>query len=104
MRLHFGAGALESPAGLYSRVVLFSLGYNQHAHMNLTADASFGPQLEGRFDFTLLFEQTILAIGPSVLFLALSSVRVAVLVQREGVPGAWTSTVLWAKLVSPLCC
>ncbi|KAJ4396574.1 hypothetical protein N0V93_000795 [Gnomoniopsis smithogilvyi] len=67
--------------------------------MNVSADASFGPQLEGQFDFTLLFEQSIFSIGPSALFLVVAPVRVAVLASRK--PGAWKtarSKRLWSKL------
>lgn len=66
--------------------------------VNATADASFGPKLEGQFDFTLLFEQSIFLIGPSALFVVVASVRVAVL--ASGKPGAWKTTTLWGKLVS----
>jgi hypothetical protein len=39
-------------------------------------DNSFGPVASGcRFDFTLLFEETILFIGPSVIFLLLAMIR-----------------------------
>lgn len=65
--------------------------------MNATADAIFGPQLRGSFDFTLLFEQAILSISPSALFLVASPVRVAIL--SCGKPEFKVSTTLWIKLV-----
>jgi ATP-binding cassette, subfamily C (CFTR/MRP), member 1 len=41
------------------------------------ADNSFGPAgLVCRFDFTLLFEESILFIGPSSLFLLLATLRI----------------------------
>jgi len=41
-----------------------------------TTDDTFGPPVGCRFDFTLLFEESILFIGPSVLFLILSGLRI----------------------------
>ncbi|KAF6835949.1 ABC multidrug transporter [Colletotrichum plurivorum] len=46
-------------------------------------DGAFGPRFEGSFDFTLLFEQSILSILPSVLFLGASSARISFLVRQE---------------------
>ena len=41
------------------------------------ADDQFGPAVFGRFDFTLLFEQSILSILPAALFLLLTIGRLA---------------------------
>lgn len=65
--------------------------------MNATVDATFGPQLRGHFDFTLFFEQSIFLICPSVVLLAASPFRIAVLIQRQ--PSFEASTLLWIKLV-----
>lgn len=49
------------------------------ASICLSADNAFGPQLKGcsgQFDFTLLFEQSILSILPSALLLLLSPLRI----------------------------
>ncbi|KAM0819840.1 hypothetical protein AB5N19_05656 [Seiridium cardinale] len=49
-------------------------------------DAAFGPVVDHcarTFDFTLLFEETILSILPSSVFLILASVRIAVLSVRK---------------------
>lgn len=47
-----------------------------------TSNTNFGPVIHERdcrpdFDFTLLFEQSILAIGPTAILLALTGPRVA---------------------------
>ena len=63
-----------------------------------TADIAFGPQRDDVFDLTLLFEQSILGILPSALFILVSIARAASLWQRETcVRAGW---LLWAKLVS----
>ena len=52
-------------------------------HVN---DNAFGPTVQGcrdNFDFTLLFEQSILSIGPSVLLLLLAPLRLSHLVKCE---------------------
>lgn len=66
--------------------------------MNTTIDHdAFGPRLTGSFDFTLYFEQAILSIIPSALFLTISSCRIAWLLRRQSLPhSGW---LLWAKLV-----
>lgn len=61
-------------------------------------DDSFGPQLQGQFDFTLLFEQTIFTILPSGLFLIVSSVYVYQLSQKP--VRVRSGLLLWLKLVS----
>ncbi|KAF8849622.1 putative multidrug resistance protein MDR [Acephala macrosclerotiorum] len=43
----------------------------------------FGPRRDGSFDFTLLFEQSVLSILPSTLFLGISSLRIAWLFRQE---------------------
>ncbi|KAJ6443435.1 Cyclic peptide transporter [Purpureocillium lavendulum] len=68
-------------------------------HTSAAADAAFGPQLTNHFDFTLVFEQSILSIGPSVVLLLASAVRITLLSKR---PFTFrTSNLLWAKLVNP---
>lgn len=47
-------------------------------------ESLFGPGAQSRqFDFTLLFEQSILAIGPSVLLLLLLPVRLSQLLHQR---------------------
>ena len=65
--------------------------------MTATSDASFGPQVGGEFDFTLVFEHSILSIGPSSVLLAASALRIAVLTRRR--PSFEAGTLLWTKLV-----
>lgn len=65
--------------------------------MNTTADATFGPQLRGHFDFTLLFEQSIFSVGQSAILLPTSLFRITVLTRRK--PSFEASTLLWIKLV-----
>ena len=62
---------------------LFAVSNNQpngSIHTPYTNDDSFGPFLklpsEAAFDFTLLFEETILSIGPSALLLILTPPRI----------------------------
>ncbi len=63
-----------------------------------TADIAFGPEREDVFDFTLLFEQSILGIFPSALFILVSIARATSLWQvKTCVRAGW---LLWAKLVS----
>jgi ATP-binding cassette, subfamily C (CFTR/MRP), member 1 len=57
-----------------------------NAQCSVSADNAFGPQVEPcrrEFDFTLLFEESILSIAPSVLFLVLTCIRVRSLLLRE---------------------
>ncbi|KAK7736158.1 hypothetical protein SLS53_007186 [Cytospora paraplurivora] len=65
--------------------------------VNATTDLdAFGPQLPGSFDFTLYFEQAILSILPSALFLLIAPWRIAWLFRRQAlVRSGW---LLWAKL------
>ncbi|EQL02449.1 ABC transporter, transmembrane domain, type 1 [Ophiocordyceps sinensis CO18] len=67
------------------------------ASLNVTADDTlFGPQLQGNFDFTLLFQQTILSILPSSLFLVASSAYLSRLLRKPICVRA--GALLWAKL------
>ncbi|KAK6086716.1 hypothetical protein SCUP234_02236 [Seiridium cupressi] len=65
--------------------------------MNVTDDA-FEPRLEDAFDFTLLFEQSIFLILPSVLLLVLVSARALWLYGGE--IRARAGRLLWAKMGS----
>lgn len=62
------------------------------------SDDHFGPQIPGVFDFTILFEQSILSLLPTALFILVTPLRVFPLLSREKLvkPGP----VLWAKLVN----
>src|ERR1700722_18890083 len=61
-------------------------------------DASFGPTVQcSQFDFTLTFEQSILVIGISSLYLILFIIRLGQL-YRTSVK-TLPNTILWAKLV-----
>ena len=63
-----------------------------------TGDNRFGPHLPGVFDFTLLFEQSILSLLPTALFILFTPLRVLPLVKRANrAEGRW---LLWAKCVS----
>lgn len=61
-------------------------------------DDSFGPRLEGHFDFTLLFEQSIFQIAPSSIVLCALPFFIRKIVQQQVLvrPG-W---LLWAKIVT----
>ncbi|KAK7455438.1 hypothetical protein Landi51_02642 [Colletotrichum acutatum] len=59
-------------------------------------DDYFGPQVRGYFDFTVLFEQSILSILPSALFILLVPVRITSLL-RNGIR-VCSGKVLWLKL------
>lgn len=60
-------------------------------------DDYFGPQVRGYFDFTILFEQSILSILPSALFILLVPVRISSLL-RNGIR-VRSGRLLWLKLV-----
>ncbi|RBR06336.1 hypothetical protein FVER53590_07622 [Fusarium verticillioides] len=64
----------------------------------MDADNAFGPQRAGVFDFTILFEQSILSLLPTGLFILLVPLRLYVLWNNERVtkPGP----LLWAKIVT----
>lgn len=75
-----------------------SHGLNISSSKRDTADNAFGPERVHVFDFTLLFEQSILDILPSTLFILISIARVISLWQvKTCVRAGW---LLWAKLVS----
>ncbi|KAJ0327043.1 hypothetical protein COL5a_006217 [Colletotrichum fioriniae] len=61
-------------------------------------DDYFGPQMRGYFDFTVLFEQSILSILPSALFILLVPVRIISLL-RNGIR-VRSGKLLWLKLRS----
>lgn len=48
----------------------------------LDAETNFGPAASYRFDFTLLFENAVLSILPSALFLALTPQRLFWLIKQ----------------------
>jgi hypothetical protein len=62
-----------------------------------TPDDQFGPQVPGVFDFTILFEQSILSLLPTALFIIVAPLRIFRLVGRE--KRVNTGLVLWSKLV-----
>ncbi|KAK5996562.1 ABC multidrug transporter B [Cladobotryum mycophilum] len=64
--------------------------------VNASADKSFGPQLPHKFDFTLLFEQTILSILPSTLLIVASPIYVYHLLRKPVC--VRSGLLLWAKL------
>ncbi|KAF4779309.1 hypothetical protein HER10_EVM0002693 [Colletotrichum scovillei] len=61
-------------------------------------DDYFGPQVRGYFDFTILFEQSILSILPSALFILLVPVRISSLL-RNGIR-VRSGRLLWLKLLA----
>lgn len=61
------------------------------------SDNFFGPKLPNVFDFTLVFEQGILSLLPTCLFLCLAPFRMRYLLRKETVVGS--SRLLWSKLV-----
>jgi ATP-binding cassette, subfamily C (CFTR/MRP), member 1 len=65
-----------------------------------TADNSFGPAIPcpRLFDFTLVFEQSILSIGPSALFLLLAPWRVWNLYGKSIKTTKIANAILWLKL------
>lgn len=64
----------------------------------MSSDDSFGPQLGSRFDFTLLFDHTILSILPSGLMILVAPFLIFYYRRQTEVilPGA----LLWFKMVS----
>lgn len=66
-------------------------------------DALFGPQLPGRFDFTLLFEQSIFTALPCSLFLVAAMGNIYGLCKQP--VRVKSGALLWLKLVSlsPAC-
>jgi hypothetical protein len=67
----------------------------------IIADLGFGPSVPSclrRLDFTVFFEETILSIGPSALFICLSAVRLFVLLGMK-LPVVHRGRLHGAKLV-----
>ena len=64
------------------------------------ADQFFGPTVSCPhvFDFTLLFEQSILSIGPSIMFLLLVPLRILYLYRRSIKTTKLVNNCLWLKL------
>ncbi|KAI8284941.1 ABC transporter atnG [Colletotrichum sp. SAR11_240] len=62
------------------------------------ADNYFGPQVNGYFDFTVLFEQSILSILPTALLILLAPVRITWLLRNDIRVRA--GKLLWLKLVA----
>ncbi|KAI8311183.1 ABC transporter [Colletotrichum sp. SAR11_59] len=62
------------------------------------ADDYFGPQVNGYFDFTVLFEQSIFSILPTALLILLAPVRITWLLRNDIRVRA--GKLLWLKLVS----
>ncbi|KAG4253240.1 hypothetical protein FPRO03_07200 [Fusarium proliferatum] len=63
----------------------------------MSADNSFGPQRAGVFDFTILFEQSILSLLPTGLFILLVPLRLYVLWSNER--ATKSKPLLWAKMI-----
>ncbi|MCX2962467.1 hypothetical protein, partial [Rodentibacter caecimuris] len=61
-------------------------------------DDVFGPRLPGAFDFTILFEQSILSLLPTAIFIILAPWRTLQISRRITV--VRTGPLLWCKLVS----
>ncbi|KAF4954480.1 hypothetical protein FGADI_5259 [Fusarium gaditjirri] len=61
-------------------------------------DKEFGPQRVGVFDFTILFEQSILSLLPTGLFILLVPLRFYVIWNNERVTKS--GLLLWAKLIT----
>jgi hypothetical protein len=69
--------------------------------MDTADDSRLGPQLAGRFDFTLLFEHGVLSIPLSVFGIIVFAIRLRWLSPYdivEPVRGGWR---LWLKTVIP---
>ncbi|POR35875.1 ABC transporter, transmembrane domain, type 1 [Tolypocladium paradoxum] len=66
--------------------------------MHQALDQSFGPQLSGSFDFTLLFEQAMLSVLPSALLLSSSPIYLYGLTRRPLCVRA--GCLLWIKLAA----
>ncbi|GKT42621.1 ABC transporter atnG [Colletotrichum spaethianum] len=64
----------------------------------MSADDYFGPQVRGYFDFTVLFEQSILSILPTALFILLAPFRVTWLLRND--IRVRSGTLLWLKLAA----
>ncbi|KAH7198422.1 P-loop containing nucleoside triphosphate hydrolase protein [Fusarium flagelliforme] len=64
----------------------------------MDSDDNFGPHRAKTFDFTILFEQSILSLLPTGLFLLLVPLRLFLLRNNEKV--SKIGTILWLKLVA----
>ncbi|KAK2768034.1 ABC multidrug transporter [Colletotrichum kahawae] len=62
------------------------------------ADDYFGPQVNGYFDFTVLFEQSILSILPTALLILLAPIRIIWLLRNDTRVRA--GKLLWLKLAA----
>ncbi|KAF4440396.1 hypothetical protein F53441_12344 [Fusarium austroafricanum] len=67
----------------------------------MDADNNFGPHRTGVFDFTILFEQSILSLLPTCLFIILVPVRLYILRNRDRVTKL--GPLLWLKLATIAC-
>ncbi|KAF6831810.1 ABC multidrug transporter [Colletotrichum musicola] len=67
--------------------------------MSDAGDDYFGPQVNGYFDFTVLFEQSILSILPTALFILLAPCRIAWLLRQRDV-SVRSGKLLWLKLAA----
>jgi ATP-binding cassette subfamily C (CFTR/MRP) protein 1 len=73
------------------------------ANFNETQDKLFGPALQGHnvaFDFTLLFEKSILSILPSALFLIYAPLRVGRLWNEQN-KAKWNRLVMGKQVRFP---
>lgn len=66
----------------------------------MDADDDFGPHRAILFDFTILFEQSILSLLPTGLFLLLVPLKLFLLRNNEKL--SRSGTLLWLKLVGEL--
>ncbi|KAM0429767.1 hypothetical protein ACHAPT_006373 [Fusarium lateritium] len=64
----------------------------------MAADTQFGPHHSGQFDFTILFEQSILSLLPTCIFILVVPFRISVLWNHERVSRA--GLLLWLKLAT----
>ncbi|RSL59881.1 hypothetical protein CEP51_013857 [Fusarium floridanum] len=64
----------------------------------MAEDTDFGPHHPGLFDFTILFEQSILSLLPTCIFILLVPLRISVLWKHERVTKA--GLLLWLKLAT----
>ncbi|CEI66013.1 unnamed protein product [Fusarium venenatum] len=64
----------------------------------MDSDSKFGPHRVGVFDFTILFEQSILSLLPTAVFLLVVPLRLFVL--RNNERAVVLGTLLWIKLVT----
>ncbi|OBS28224.1 hypothetical protein FPOA_02165 [Fusarium poae] len=67
----------------------------------MDSENNFGPHRVGVFDFTILFEQSILSLLPTALFLLLVPFRLFIL--RNNEKAVVLGTLLWLKLATATC-